>query len=86
MAENRSKMREYFISVHFNISIQSIFACCLWLQEAKRSDPTGALPLDPAGDFRSPGLFFCTPYQIMATALVGTKAVSHFLYIARRRT
>jgi len=56
-------MREYFISVHFHISIQSIFACCLWLQEAKPSDPTGAVPLDPAGDFRSPGLFFCTPYS-----------------------
>ena len=54
-------MREHFIVVHFQLFMSLLFDCRPLLFGASLPDPTGALPLVPAGGLpspRSPHLYF----------------------------
>ena len=53
------------------------FSICLQLLGAKAPDPTGALPLDPAGGFRP----LCSPSKFLATPLISNSS-----QYRRRRT
>jgi len=57
------KVREYFVIVRFQLFFSLIFDYCLWLLEAKSSDPTETLLLDPAGKLMSPRLRFLYPVR-----------------------